>query len=39
LNTHDKEDAAIKAIAYILTALIMFGVPFGIGLIVGHIFW
>lgn len=28
-----------KAIAYIVTALILFAPPFAIGLIVGHLFW
>ena len=28
-----------KAIAYVVTALILFAPPFVIGLIVGHLFW
>ena len=34
-----KEDKLIKPIAYVLTALILFGIPFAIGLIVGHFCW
>lgn len=35
---HDEQKTE-RVIAYIVTALILFGVPFGIGLLVGHFCW
>ena len=34
-----KEDTWVKPLAYFLTALILFGIPFSIGLLVGHFCW
>lgn len=33
------EERVLKAIAWFITCLILFGVPFGIGLVVGHLCW
>ena len=35
----NQEERIIRAISYIVTALILFGIPFVIGVVIGHIFW